>query len=62
MTRSGSSKKGRGLPFKRLRKRWKDQQDELRDEFQRELDKVRHDDVVAKTRIKLIYRKRGLNI
>ncbi len=51
-----------GLRFFNLRERYKKKQKELRAQFQAELRKAGQDDAVTYTRLKLIYRKRGLDI
>ena len=50
------------LRFLSVRKHYKQKQKELRAQFQAELGKAGSDDAVMYTRLKLIYRKRGLNI
>ncbi len=45
-----------------LRERYKKKQKELQAQFQAELGRAGQDDAVTYTRLKLIYRKRGLNI
>jgi hypothetical protein len=51
-----------GFRFFSLRERYKKKQKELQTQFQAEVRRAGQDDAVMVTRLKLIYRKRGLNI
>ncbi len=51
-----------GFGFLDLRKRYHQKQKDLEAQFQAELGQAGQEDVVTYTRLKLIYRRRGLNI
>ncbi|MDX1437765.1 MAG: hypothetical protein R3335_13195 [Anaerolineales bacterium] len=62
MTRTISNPKAHHYRFSQLRQKLQTKQGDLLAQFQQEMRQIPADDRVAATRLKLIYRQKGLNI